>query len=63
MSKNVANEEIRERAKKAGIKLWEIADQMGISCAWFSVRLRKELPQAEKAEILTIIDRLAKEEM
>lgn len=54
------NSDIRKAAKDAGVKLWEIADQMGISCTWFSVRLRKELSPSEKTEILAIIDNLSK---
>ncbi len=53
------NQDIRRAAKDAGVKLWEIAEAIGISSAWLSVRLRKELTPDEKAEILAIIYRLS----
>lgn len=56
-----ANVEIRERAKKAGCYLWEIAERLGMSDAAFSRKLRRELPQEEKERILTIIDLMAME--
>ena len=53
------NQDIRRAAKDAGVKLWEIAEAIGISSAWLSVRLRKELTPDAKAEILAIINRLS----
>lgn len=58
---NSANGEIRAEAKRMGVKLWEIAEQLGMNDGNFSRKLRKELPQAENARILAIIDRLAQE--
>ena len=52
------NQDIRLAAKVAGVKLWQIAEEMGVGCSWFSVRLRKELPQEEKERIFTIIKNL-----
>lgn len=43
-----ANLDIRAKAKGAGVKLWEIADKLGITDSHFSRKLRHELPQAEK---------------
>ena len=57
----MANATIRQAAGTANIKLWRIADALGIADATFSRKLRKELPAAETARILTIIDALAKE--
>lgn len=56
-----ANMEIRNAAKKAGIRLWEVAAACGINDGNFSRKLRQELPQEEKEKILAIIDRLAQE--
>lgn len=55
------NNDIREAAKKAGIHLWQVAEACGVNDGNFSRKLRKELPQEEKQNILEIIDRLSKE--
>ena len=55
------NAEIREKAKAAGVYLWEIAEECGINDGNFSRKLCKELPSEEKNRILEIIDRLAQE--
>jgi hypothetical protein len=57
-----ANLDIRAKAKGAGVKLWEIADKLGITDSNFSRKLRHELPQAEKDRIFSIIEEIAKEE-
>lgn len=55
------NTEIREKAKQAGVRLWEVAAEYGMNDGNFSRKLRLELPQEEKGKILAIIDRLAQE--
>lgn len=55
------NEDIRKTAKSAGVKLWQIAEAVGVNDGNFSRKLRHELPEAEKQKILEIIDRLSKE--
>ena len=57
----VKNQDIRNAAKKADIKLWQIAEKLGIWDATLSRKLRKELPQKEKEKIIGIIAELAKE--
>ena len=57
----VKNLDIRDAAKKSGIKLWQIAEKLGIWDATLSRKLRKELPQEEKEKIIGIIAELAKE--
>lgn len=57
----MSNMEIREAAKGAGVRLWEVAAAYGVSDGNFSRKLRQELPQAEREKILTIIHRLAQE--
>lgn len=52
------NEGIRQAASEAGVKLWQIAEGLGITDATFSRRLRRELPQEEKQKILKIIEHL-----
>ena len=53
------NIEIRERAKKNGVKLWMVAEAMGIADSGLSKKLRRELPADERERILSVIDQLA----
>jgi len=55
------NIDIRNAASGAGVKLWQIADALGIADFNFSRKLRKELSQEEKERILSIIDQLSQE--
>ncbi len=55
------NSEIRNRAKEAKVKLWEIADRYGLNDGNFSRKLRRELPEEERDRILAIIDQIAAE--
>ena len=55
------NIDIRKMAEKSNVKLWRIADYLGITDGNFSRKLRKELPEAEKQKILTAINELAGE--
>ena len=55
------NQDIRRTAAGAGVKLWQIADALGIADCSLSRKLRKELPQEEKDRILGIIRELSQE--
>lgn len=55
-----ANKDIREKARNSGVRLWQIADALGIQESFFSKKLRKELSDEEQTQILNIIDDLAK---
>ena len=57
----MANVDIREAATRFGVKLWQIADVMGIADCNLSRKLRKELPQEEKDHIFSIIKQLSQE--
>lgn len=57
----MANQDIRRTAAGAGVKLWQIAEELGIADCNFSRKLRKELPQEEKDRIFSIIERLSRE--
>ena len=54
----MANEAIREAARAADLKLWQVAQAYGVNDGNFSRKLRTELPANEKEKILAIIDRL-----
>lgn len=60
---NTANADIRQAAKSAGVCLWQIAERIGVNDGNFSRKLRRELPNHEKQEILRIINDLAAERM
>mgnify|MGYP004561097611 CR=1 FL=1 len=53
------NKEVRTYAKEKGVYLWEIAEALHINDGNFSRKLRKELPEVQKQEIIQIIDELA----
>lgn len=55
----MANADVREATKQAGVRLWQIADELGINDGNFSRKLRKELSVEEKAKIYAIITRLS----
>lgn len=55
------NLDVRQAAAKAGVKLWQIADALGIADFTFSRKLRYELSQEEKARIFAIISELSQE--
>jgi hypothetical protein len=55
MEKNL---EIRRKAAWAGVRLWQIADALGIADCSLSRMLRKELSAEEREKILAIIDTL-----
>ena len=57
----MCNKEIRNAAKNAGVRLWQVAAAYGISDGNFSRKLRKEMSPEEKEKVLAIIDRLAQE--
>lgn len=56
-----ANQIIREKAKSAGVYLWQIADRLGMADTYFSRLLRKELPEDKQAQIMQIIAELEQE--
>ena len=56
----MANERIKRTCKNKKVKLWEVAEALGIQDSALSRKLRKELPEKETVNILHIIDQLAK---
>ena len=57
----MTNREVRLTAAGAGVRLWQIAEVLGIADYTLSRRLRRELPAEEKQKILEIIEELAQE--
>lgn len=56
---NTRNKDIREAAKAAGVCYWQIAEEIGISDCYMSVKLRRELPDKEKERIFAAIEKLS----
>ncbi len=52
------NMEIRQEIQKSRVKNWEIAEHLHISESHFSRKLRRELPDDEKAKIRAAISEL-----
>ena len=52
------NTEIRESISAAGLRYWQVAERYGITDGNFSRKLRRELPENERARILSIINEL-----
>ncbi len=55
------NVDVRRTAAGNGIRLWQIADALGISDCSLSRKLRKELSAEEKATVFAIIRNLSQE--
>lgn len=55
------NNDIRVAAVSSGVKMWRIADKLGIADCSLSRKLRRELSAEEKKRILSIIDELSRE--
>lgn len=54
----MANKNIRLAARGAGVPLWRIAQELGISEPTITRKLRRELPEEEQQRILAIIERI-----
>ena len=52
------NQDIRQEVKDAGLKLWQIAEALGMNDGNFSRMLRRELSDVQKAQIRDIIAEL-----
>ena len=57
----LANKDIRLYAAGNGVRLWQIAKEMGIRDSSLSRKLRSELPDDEKQKIMEIVDRISME--
>ena len=44
------------------MRLWQIADDMGVSEVTLIRKLHHELPEAEKQEVLSVIEKLSERE-
>lgn len=53
------NLDVRHYGKSKGVCLWQCAEVLGISEPTMTRKLRRELPEDEKAKLREIIDELA----
>lgn len=58
-----ANQKIRRYAAARGVRLWQIAQRMGILDCSLSRKMRNELPEAEQSAIMQMIDDISREAM
>lgn len=56
------NVQVREAAAKCGVKLWQVAEALGISDATFSRHIRREFSPEEREKILGLIEKIAEAE-
>ena len=54
-----ANSDIRSECRKHNVKLWELAEWIGVSESTMTRKLRQELPSEQKDHILSMILKLA----
>ena len=52
------NRDVRAAIEGAGLRYWWVAEELGVACGTLSNRLRKELSQEEKQEVLSAVQRL-----
>ena len=55
------NKDIRDAVKRSGVRMWQIAEELGMQDSAFSRKLRRELPAEEKEKIFGIIRELSQE--
>ena len=55
----MANDKIRKDAKLQNVKIWEIAEAMGVHESTFHRMMRHELPEATQKEIISKINMIA----
>ena len=53
------NSRVRVAAMETGVKLWQVAERLGINDGNLSRKLRRELPEEEQEKLLEIIRELA----
>lgn len=52
--------EIKKIIKASGVKLWQVADEFGVTDGNFSRKLRHDFNESDTEKVLSIIDRLKK---
>lgn len=63
MSPRQKNTDIRDKAKQANVRFWEIGERLKMSESTFTRYLRKELDAEAKEQIFAIIKELQQPEL
>ena len=53
------NQRVRKEARIYDVKLWQIAERLGITDGNFSRKLRRELPDERQDELIKLIHEIA----
>ena len=56
---SIANMDIRNMALEKDVKLWKVAEKLGMADSCFSRKLRKELNDVEKAKVFEAIEEIS----
>lgn len=56
-----ANTDIREKVASCGLRMWQLADALGMADTTLCRKMRKELSREEKNRIFTVIAELSQE--
>lgn len=56
-----ANADIRKEIESSGVKKWEIAAKLGVHHSTFSVWLRQEMSDEQKAQVRTAIKEVSEQ--
>ena len=56
----MSNFELKTRARVAGVRMYQVAEAMGIAETTLCRRLRRDLSEEERNRIIEAIDQLAK---
>ena len=62
MRGNQNNADLRQTAKNAGVYFWQIADLWGVSEAYMTRLMRRELTAEERSRFLNAVEQLKQEQ-
>ena len=54
------NDEIRKAIDDAGLRYWQVAEELGVADTTFTKWLRKELPDEKRSQVMAAIEKLGK---
>lgn len=54
------NTEIRKAIDSAGLRYWQVAEELGVADTTFTKWLRKELPDEKRSQVMEAIEKLSK---
>lgn len=53
------NTEIRKAIDSAGLRYWQVAEELGVADTTFTKWLRKELPEEKRSQVMAAIKKLS----